>query len=111
MESTQVRFPPHKYENQISIFALSGPRVYFERISVAAKNDIMHPIPCPLHTKAEPNLVTNDAVPAHLLLEIVEPINKLPYSALKDSLEIWCRIVSQLKIGNTSTITPFSVIC
>lgn len=53
---------------------ITGQNAYFVRISVGAKNNIMHLVVCLLDTRAGPILIENDFMPArHLLKSLNQP--------------------------------------
>lgn len=70
MESSQVNFSPLKYENETLIIVGVEQSAYFKRLSIEAKNNIMHPITCLLATGAKPGVATKNVALAHWLLKM-----------------------------------------
>lgn len=79
LESVQVNISPLRYKNQTSIMGVTGRIAYLVRISIAAKNNFIHPMTCLLETESGPILIGKDVLSADWLLEIVNPTTKPIY--------------------------------
>lgn len=102
-ESTQLKFLPLKYENRISIMAVTRQSAYFVHIQIGAKDNITHLVACLLDTETQKTFISKDFLLTDWLPTISKEVLPSVLSASKDRIKTKCSIT--VHVGSDQLLT------